>query len=234
MKRYFFPLVLLTLLLSSCRTLQVRDFHSREPMPARLPKLGLLVHERSFLEAFDVAFTREVVINNMVGGPYIPAPWVAYSMTDQALRDVFSVLGNELEENMNQGTVGLAYGHAKFKLMHYQRRNSGWGWTIASAGMLMIPNLFGMPFRTNRVELELQLEIEDARGQIIARYSAPGVGKAVVAAYHGYENTSATRKANLLALQDAMSAIKQQLTPNVPTLINQLEATGQLERPDGK
>ncbi len=234
MKRFFFPVVLLTLILGSCRTLQVRDFHTRETMPERLPKLELLVHERSFLEAFDVAFTREVVINNMVGGPYIPAPWVAYSMTDQALQDVFSVLGNELEENMNQQMAGLAYGHAKFKLLHYQRRNSGWGWTIASAGTLMIPNLFGMPLRTNRVELELQLDIENAQGQTIARYSAPGVGKAPVAAYHGYDNTSATRKANLLALQDAMSVIKQKLTPNVPTLISQLEASGQLERPDGK
>lgn len=228
------PLMLLTLLMGSCRTLQVRDFHTREAMPARLPKLALLVHERSFLEAFDVAFTREVVINNMVGGPYAPAPWVAYGMTDQALQDVFNVLGNELEENMNQAAAGQAFGHAKFKLQHYQRRNSGWGWTIASASTLMIPNLFGMPLRTNRVELELQLEIEDAQGNTIARYTAPGVGKAPVAAYHGYDNTSATRKANLLALQDAMSVIKKQLNPNVPALNTQLEAAGLLEKQGGK
>lgn len=234
MKQYFLPLLLLTLLMGSCRTLQVRDFHTRESMPARLPKLALLVHERSFLEAFDVALTREVYINHMVGGPYAPAPWVAYGMTDQALQDVFNVLGNELDENMNQTEAGQAFGHAKFKLLHYQRRNSGWGWTVASAGTLLIPNLFGMPLRTNRVELELQLEIEDAQGHTIARYTAPGVGKAAVAAYHGYDNTGATRKANLLALQDAMSVIKKQLSPNVPTMTSQLETAGLMEKQGGK
>ncbi|HAD15132.1 MAG TPA: hypothetical protein DCF33_22130 [Saprospirales bacterium] len=218
----------------ACRTLQVRDFHTRDILPNRLPKLALLVHERSFLEAFDIALTREVVINNMVGGPYAPAPWVAYGVTDQALQDVFNVLGNELEENMNQSATGQPFGHAKFKLLQYQRRNSGWGWTIASAGTLMIPNLFGMPLRTNRVELELQMEIEDAKGQTVVRYTAPGVGKARVAAYHGYDNTNAVRKANLLALQDAMSVIKQQLNSNVSTLNSQLETAGTIEKQSGK
>lgn len=232
MKHYFLPILFLASV--SCRTLQVRDFHTREAMPVRLPKLGLLVHERSFLEAFDGAFTREVVINNMVGGPYIPAPWVAYTMTDQALQDAFRVLGNEVESNINQSSVGMEYGYAKFKLLHYQRRNSGWGWTVASSFTLMIPNMFGMPLRTNRVELELQMEIEDAKGNTIVRYTAPGVGKATVAAYHGFTNANAVRKANLLALQDAMSIIKQQLSKDITPLNSQLETTGQLERKGGK
>ncbi|MBL7810463.1 MAG: hypothetical protein JNN28_21745, partial [Saprospiraceae bacterium] len=54
------------------------------------------------------------------------------------------------------------------------------------------------------------------------------------AAYHGYDNTGATRKANLLALQDAMSVIKKQLSPNVPTMTSQLETAGQMEKQGGK
>lgn len=234
MKKYFLPLLLLPLFMGSCRTLQVRDFHTKQEIPARLPPLGLLVHERSFLEAFDYALGREVVIANTVGGPYAPAPWVAYNVTDQALEDAFQVLGNELDDNLNQ-RINPDFGHARFKLLFYKRRNSGWGWTVASAATLLIPNLFGMPVRTQRVELELQMEIVDANSKSLVRYVSVGTGKAQVAAYHGYDNSTATRKANLLALQDAMSNIKKKLESDVPSLTSQLEAAGTLRKQqDGK
>ena len=233
MKQYLFSFLLLALSLGACRSLHVRDFHTQKALPTRLPSLGLLVHERSFLQAFDVAFDREVMIANVVGGPYQPAPWVAYSVTDRALEDAFQVLGNELDDNLNQ-TIQPKYGHARFKLMDYQRRNSGWGWSIASAGTLFIPNLFGMPVKTYRANLELQMEIMDANGKMLVRYIAPGTGKAQVAAYHGYDGATATRKANLLALQNAMSKIKAKMEADVPNLASQLEAAGTLPQTNGK
>lgn len=233
MKKHIFLFLLLALSLGACRSLRVRDFHTQQNLPTRLPSLGLLIHERSFLEAFDVAFTREVVISNAIGGPYQPAPWVAYEVTDRALEDAFQVLGNELDENLSQVSKPK-FGHARFKLIDYSRRNSGWGWSIASAGTLFIPNLFGMPIKTYRARLELQMEIVDANGKILVRYLAPGLGKAPVAAYHGYDGATATRKANLLALQDAMSHIKKQMEADVPSLTQQLDAAGSLHKQDGK
>jgi hypothetical protein len=233
MKKYILPFLLLALSLGSCRSLRVRDFHTDQNLPTRLPRLGLLVHERSFLEAFDCALNREVAITNVVSGPYAPAPWVAYEMTDRALEDAFNVLGNELEDNLNQGATPQ-YGQARFKLLDYKRRNSGWGWTVASVSTLFLPNLLGMPVRTQRAELELQMEILDANGKMLIRYTAPGTGKAPVAAYHGYDNTTATRKANLVALQDAMSKIKKKLESDVPVLSSQLEVAGTLHKQDGK
>ncbi len=233
MKKSISLFLLLALSLGACRSLRVRDFHTTQNLPTRLPSLGLLVHERSFLEAFDCALDREVVINNVVGGPYAPAPWVAYEVTDQALEDAFNVLGNELEDNMNQSS-SARYGHARFKLLFYKRRNSGWGWTVASVSTLFAPNLLGMPVRTHRAEMELQMEILDANGKMLVRYTAPGVGKAMVAAYHGYDSSTATRKANLLALQNAMSNIKKKLEADAPSLANQLEAAGTLRKLDGK
>jgi hypothetical protein len=233
MKKFIFLFSLLGLTLGACRSLHVHDFHTSQSLPTRLPTLGLLVHERSFLEAYDYALGREVFIGNMAGGPYAPAPWVAYSVTDQALQDAFQVLGNELSNNMSQ-VSDPQYGHARFKLLYYKRRNSGWGWTAATAATLMLPNIFGMPVRTQRAEMELQMELVDANGKILTRYVTTGVGKASVAAYHGYDNSTATRKANLLALQNAMSKIKDKLQFDVPTLSNQLESAGTLRKLEGK
>lgn len=233
MKKHILLLLLAALSLGACRSLRVRDFHTDQGLPKRLPPLGLLVHERSFLEAFDLALDREVVLSNVMVAPYAPAPWVAYEVTDQALQDAFKLLDNELDENLSQSS-SPRYGHARFKLLYYKRRNSGWGWSVASVSTLFIPNIFGMPVKTYRAEIELQMEIVDANNQVLVRYTAPGVGKARVAAYHGYDGSTATRKANLLALQSAMSGIKKKLEPDVPTLSAQLEAAGTLRQQEGK
>jgi hypothetical protein len=233
MKKHILLLLLTALSLGACQTLHVRDFHTSQNLPTRLPPLGLLVHERSFLEAFDCALDREVILSSVVGGPYEPAPWVAYDVTDRALEDVFQVLGNELDENLSQATRPR-FGHARFKLLSYRRRNSGWGWSVASFGTMFIPNLFGMPVKTYRIEMELQMEIVDANGKMLLRYVAPGVGKAQVAAYHGYDSSTATRKANLLALQNALSHIKGKMETDVPSLTSQLEAAGTIHKQDGK
>jgi hypothetical protein len=233
MKKSFLLLLLAGLSLNACRTLRVRDFRTDQSLSTRLPRLGLLVHERSFLAAFDGALDREIIIANAIGGPYQPNPWAAYAVTDQALEDVFRLLNNELDENLNQAT-GPEHGHARFKLLFYKRRNSGWGWSVLSGGTLFIPNLFGMPVRTYRSEMELQMEITDANGKVLVSYAAPGVGKAQVAAYHGYDGPTATRKANLLALQDAVSKIKLKMEADAPSLIEELTAAGALRQPEGK
>ncbi|MDX1910158.1 MAG: hypothetical protein SFV22_01665 [Saprospiraceae bacterium] len=233
MKRLFLFPLLLCLLAGACRSLRVGDFHSSQGLGAKLPGLGLLVHERSFLEAFDAALFRDVVINSTMSGPGMPAPWVAYDVTDQALKDVFHALDNELSDHFNLSSQPR-YGHARFKLLYYKRRNSGWGWTVASVSTLFVPNLFGMPVRTHRAEIELQMEIVDAQGNILKRYTAPGTGKARVAAYHGYDTSTATRKANLVALQNAMAGIKKKMEPDVPMIGAQLESAGTIKKEDGK
>lgn len=228
MKKHFLTFLLIALSFSACRSLRVRDFHTTQNLPERLPRLSLLVHERSFLEAFDFALDRDVV-----SGPYFPEPWEAYQVTDQALEDVFHVLDNDLNENINL-VSRESYGHARFKLLFYKRRNSGWGWTVASISTFFIPNFLGMPVSTHRVEMEVQMEILDADGKMLGRYTAPGKGKVQVAMYYGYESSIATRKANLLALQNAMSNIKKRLEANAHSLSSQLEAAGTLRILDGK
>ncbi len=226
MKNILTLLLLSALSLGACRSIRSGDFHAKNALPERLPRLGLLVHERSFLEAFDHELGSEWVVSPR---PYGPEPWFAYETTDQALEDVFHLLGNELNDNLNQ-PEGVRYGHARYKLLHYDRRNPGWGWLIPSVGTLWTANLLGMPYANLRSELELQLEITDAEGKVLLRYVAPGVGKAKIALYYGYPQSQAIRKANLLALKDAMQHIKQKMAADVPMLTERLLAAGAIKK----
>lgn len=225
MKKSILLFTILALALGACRSLRISDFHTNQAIPQRLPRLGLLVHERSFENAFYAALDREVILTNIAAGPYIPAPWEVHQKTGQAMNDVFQALDNELFDNMNQ-PGGERYGHARFKMLYYQRRNTGWGWMFPSIATFGTANLLGMPYKVYRINLELQMEIVDAHGKVLQQYTAPGTGKARVAAYYGYDALTAIRKANLVAIQDAVATIKTRMAGDLTTLTEQLQAAG--------
>ena len=221
MKKSILLLAICALALGACRSLRIRDFHTNEAIPQRLPRLGLLVHERSFLDAFFADIDRDVLLLSNGDGPYIPSPWEVYQRTDLTLSDVFQVLENDFQDNINL-SGGEKHGNARFKLLYYEQRNAGWGLLFPSIATFGVANLLGMPCIIYRVDVELQMEITDVHGTVLNRYSAPGSGKGKVAAYHGYGVYPALRKANLVAVQDALSSIKTKMTADIPALTEQL------------
>ncbi|MEY3242318.1 MAG: hypothetical protein RIR11_3757 [Bacteroidota bacterium] len=226
MKKNILFLAGLTLLLTNCKTLRVSDFHDTARTPEPLPRMGLLVHQESFAAAFD----RETFSKGWNGNVAIPGssgPFDYFALSDLPLEDVYTALGNEVNENLTNNK-GDRYGHIRFRLVHYDRRAPGWGYTIPSALSLNTLNVAGMPYTRYRAELELQVEIADANKKILARYRAPGVGKAYVAMYYGYRRGDAWRKANLLALQDAMNVIRPKIEADLLELKAQLMSAGPL------
>lgn len=220
--KHLLPIAACILMFAACRTLKISDFHQNAPSSELLPRLGLEVHTESFILLFGKEFVERVLLQNAVGpGPYIPSPIGVISQVGQPVHDVFVVLGNELNDNLVQNS-GDQRGKARFKLIYYNRNNSGWGYTIPSILTLGAVNVLALPAGVTRSELELQLEITDNSGKVLSRYRAPGTGKAKVAMYYGYSGFGALRKANLLALQDAMQGIKQQLAADLPNLNAQL------------
>ena len=201
------------LALSQCRSLRPTDFRTVPALPERLPSLRLLIHQASFRHAFDAALYRE--------GPAATDAWQTYSVTAGAMQDISHLLQNELSDNIMQ-TGGLHAGQARFKLLFYNRHNSGWGYTIPSVLTLWTVNVLGLPYKTVRCDLDLQLEIADAKGRPIVTYSAAGVGRAKVAMYYGYNGGDAVRKANLKALKMALKAMETKLQKDVPMLSAQL------------
>ncbi len=203
MKNTVFLFLLLLCIVTSCRTIRPTDFHTHQRIAEPLPRLKTLIHARSFAQAFDYALDRDYAY--AVEGPN---PWLAVGVTNQAMSDVSRLLQNELEENINANGSMVA-GNARFKLVSYERRHPGWGFVFPTIATMGTANLLGMPFNVTRVELELQMEITDAAGNSIVTYTAPGRAKTSVAMYYGYNYVDATRKANLVALKRAMSAMKQ-------------------------
>lgn len=219
-------IVLCALLLGACRTIHVRDFHQENRLQDPLPPLTLKVHAESFFaqfaaEVIEDGFQTGAVYND----PWILSPFSVYTQAGGQLRDVFTVLGNELNDNTIQ-KAGEKYGQARFKLVHFERSNPGWGWVIPSTLTGFTANLFGMPLSKIRTDLELQMEILDANGVVIAQYRAPGSGKATMAMYYGYTGYGAGRKANLLALQEAMRSIRQQMEPDLAKITENLQSAG--------
>ena len=225
--RYSF-LLFAAALLVQCRTLHMSDFHQKAPLAEPLPRMGLLVHQESFAAAFDrETFAKGWNGNVAVLGPASPADY--FALSDLPLEDVYAILGNEVNENLTENT-GSRFGHIRFRLVNYDRRAPGWGYRIPSALSLNLLNAAGMPHTRLSSELELQVEIADSNKKILARYRAPGAGKAYVAMYYGYRQPDAWRKANLLALQDAMAKIRPQIMADLPNLRAQLLTAGELKK----
>lgn len=212
------------ILLAGCRTLQVTDYHQHSPLKEPLPALKMKVHAESFAARFAGELFEDVVVSNsMYGYPWVPSPFEVHTRVGASMQDVFTILANELSDNMTRSS-GEKTGEARFKLVYYNRTMPGWGWVIPSVMTLNIANLAGMPFTRYQADLELQMEIVDANQRVIAQYRAPGTGKTTVAFYYGYDGASAHRKANLLALQEAMRGIRNKMEPDLARLNNELLA----------
>ncbi len=81
--------------------------------------------------------------------------------------------------------TGNAHGYARYKLLYYEVRQPGFGWELLSSFTCFIPNFFGMPFNRLRTDLELQLEIVDAQGNILSTYRSAQSALAWSAPYWG-------------------------------------------------
>lgn len=218
MKKDNFFLILCALSLGACRTLQMSDFRQQDKLKEPLPPLTLEVHAESFAGHFAAEMFEEGMTNSGISGePWIPNPFAIYTQVGEPMRDVFTVLGNELNDNTTQ-RAGNKQGLARFKLVYYDRREPGWGWLVPSVLTLGTANLFGMPANRIEANVELQMEILDLNKNVVAQYRAPGSGKATVAMYHGYAGFDAKRKANLLALQQAMRGIRQKMEADLPKI----------------
>ncbi len=222
MKNKLTLLLLSALSLGACRSLHFSDYHSAQTLPTKLPQLELMVHQSSFLDAYDDQYLRYRT-------PYNDDYWYGVQITDRSVEDVFTLLDRDLKENMVAGG-GETYGRARFKLLHYNRPWGGGGWIIPSIATFFTANLVGMPISKVRVELELQMEITDANGKVLLRYVAPGKGKTPQALYYGYTGANAVRRSNLIALKDAMKNIKQKMEADLPLLTEQLLAAGTIQK----
>ena len=202
--------------LSSCKSLEPDLFAPDYQNVSLLPRLTCWIDQPSFENAYG-ANSYSVKVSDDLRTPYglteTPYGKGVFEITEKTklytaekrIQDAATVFVNEVTNNIcdqttrRQGNIVLRSGAI------YNKNNYKWSWLSGfTFGTL---NLFGMPFCSNTTELEVIVEIYDARNNLVAKFNERGYAKEYMACYHGYYEFQ--RRAATLALQDGLMKIKE-------------------------
>lgn len=202
--------------LSSCKSLEPYLFAPDYQNVSLLPRLTCWIDQPSFENAYG-ANSYSVKVSDDLRTPYglteTPYGKGVFEITEKTklytaekrIQDAADVFVNEVANNIcdpttrRQGNIVLRAGAI------YNKNNYKWSWLSGfTFGTL---NLFGMPFCSNTTELEVIVEIYDARNNLVAKFNERGYAKEYMAFYHGYYEFQ--RRAATLALQDGLMKIKE-------------------------
>lgn len=123
---------------------------------------------------------------------------VGYAVRNGALRS-FQYF---LEEGLNAGGSTSKCGTVRVTRLHYfSKKDYSPGMAVIT---LFIPNLFGVPVRSNKVDNSYLFEVYDVAGDLIYRNVHSGTGKAKMGLYYGWKNTpeKAEYEATYAAVED--------------------------------
>lgn len=159
-----------------------------------------------------------------------PGPLV---MNDGALpEDPLRLFRAELQRNVMEPTDTATYGYARLVITKVHTSRTG---RILQAiqvfPLMMTPTLLGVPLEWYHTEMQAEVQVLDASGEIIGTYTGQGTSKVKVAAYHGYSQKDAPRLADVLALRQALSQIRPQLDTASIRLRSRLLAGGAVDNP---
>ncbi|UPT65584.1 MAG: hypothetical protein M0D57_13690 [Sphingobacteriales bacterium JAD_PAG50586_3] len=135
--------------------------------------------------------------------------------------DELRIINNEVDENLTD-PYGDKYGYIEFNRRTVNMRY-GIGWTLLSSMTFFTVNLLGVPFMNLRLDSEVEIRILDVNRKLIAKYSAVGQSKFIIAMYYGYGLMAAT-KVYPQALIDALDKIRPQINADVDRVNKLLKA----------
>ena len=138
-----------------------------------------------------------------------PGPLV---MNDGALpEDPLRLFKAELQRNIVEPTDTATFGYARLVITRIHTSRTGRSLQALQVVTMMIPSLFGAPLEWYRTDVQAEVQLLDASGELLGSYVGRGNSNVKVAMYHGYSQTDAPRLADVLALRDALSKIRPQL-----------------------
>lgn len=127
------------------------------------------------------------------------------------------------------GLDSVRYGYAKLQIVQADQRRTGRFLQVFQMMTLMTPSLLGIPLEWYRTDVQAEVQVIDARGEVIGTYTGRGRSKVRVAMYHGYGQGQAARLADVQGLRLALDQIRPQLELAADTLRQQLLSTGPAE-----
>jgi hypothetical protein len=198
--RVVFVLFICGMVCQSCRTVKVSQVTAdKAPISFKLPAL-----EKSF-------------------NHYNALTTARYGMPVRH-NNSLQILNDEVDDNLTN-PYGAKYGYVQIS-SNYVRYKMGMGYAMLSGFTLFIPNLIGFPMGYYNLELQVTVEILNAKKELIGKYKGLGQGRAVVACYYGYGSTAAATKAQMQALKAALNAIRPQIQQDAQRLNSLLQEAG--------
>ncbi|ALD21458.1 hypothetical protein AM218_09810 [Hymenobacter sp. DG25A] len=143
--------------------------------------------------------------------------------------DPVQLFKRETKQNLVESNDSSArFGYLKLQILEAKASRHGKALhAIQMAGFLM-PSLFGLPLEFFRTHVRAQLQVVDAKGEVLGTYEGTGDSNIKVAMYHGYSQSMGPRLADTEALKSALAKIKPQLDTASTLLRTRLLSTGQL------
>ncbi|AHJ96640.1 hypothetical protein [Hymenobacter swuensis] len=144
--------------------------------------------------------------------------------------DASKVFRQELAYHLAEAVDdSLRYGYAKLLVTRAEQQRTGRVLQAFQMLTLMTPSLLGIPLEWYRTEVQAEIQIIDAHGEVIGTYSGTGRSKVRVAMYHGYSQSKAARLSDVQGLRMALDQIRPKLDADSDTLRQQLVGTGPVQ-----
>ncbi|RZL06891.1 MAG: hypothetical protein EOO62_18030 [Hymenobacter sp.] len=176
--------------------------------------------------------TPTATINNRLPPLEITADPGPLAMNDGALpEDPLRMFKAELQRNVLEPTDTATYGYARLVVTKVHTVRTGRSLQAAQVLTMLIPSVVGAPLEWYKTDIQAEVQMMNASGELLGTYTGKGTSNVKVAMYHGYSQTDAPRLADVLALREALAQIRPQLDTASTRLRPLLMAGGQVNSP---
>jgi hypothetical protein len=200
--------------------------------PALLVTLAALGLSSCMSVKGSFSHTPTAVISKRLPPMEITADPGPLAMNDGALpEDPLRLFKSELQHNVVEATDTATYGYIRLVVTKVHTVRKGRSLQAAQVVTMLVPSLFGAPLEWYNTDIEAEVQVMDAAGQLLGTYTGKGTSNVKVAMYHGYSQTDAPRLADVLALRQALDQVRPQLDTAAARLSPRLLAGGAVNNP---
>jgi hypothetical protein len=154
------------------------------------------------------------------------------AMNDGALpEDPLRMFKAEMQRNVVEPTDTATFGYARLVVTKVKTVRTGRSLQAAQVITFLIPSIFGAPLEWYKTDIQAEVQMMNATGELIGTYTGKGTSSVKVAMYSGYSQTEAPRLADVLALREALAQIRPQLDTASTRLRPLMIAGGQVNNP---
>jgi hypothetical protein len=154
------------------------------------------------------------------------------AMNDGALPDdPLRLFKSELQHNVVEAADTATFGYMRLVVTKVKTIRKGRSLQAAQVITMLVPSVFGAPLEWYNTNIEAEVQVMDASGQLLGTYTGKGSSEVKVAMYHGYSQTDAPRLADVIALREALNQVRPQLDTAAARLKPLLLAGGTVNNP---